>query len=71
MGSEPAAADAKVYVLVISFAGFVVLVEPVEEVVAALGVVLRAGDGEVVDEEAENAVVLVRRLMDEAARVCW
>ena len=64
--SQSAAANAKVYVAVISLRSFVCGTQLVEEHVAALGRLACARDGEVINEQTQNAVVVLVGLMNEA-----
>ena len=69
MRFESTTTDANVDVAVIRFACLECRREQLEEMVATLGVCPCAGDGEIVHEETDNAVVVVCCLVDEAARI--
>ena len=67
VGCQSTAANAEVDVAVISLRSFVCGTHIFEEHVATLGRLACARDGEVVNEQTQNAVVVLVGLMDEAA----
>ena len=67
VGSQSTAANAEIDVAVISLRGFVCGTQLFEEHVATLGRLSCARDGEVVNEQTQNAVVGLVGLMSEAA----
>ena len=71
VGCQSTAANAEVDVAVISLRGFVRRTQIFEEHVATLGRLARARDGGVVNEQTQNAVVVLVGLMNETARVGW
>ena len=67
VGCQSTAANAEIDVAVISLRGFVCGTQLFEEHVATLGRLACARDGEVVDEQTQNAVVVLVGLMNETA----